>query len=251
MKTFQGALPILLLAGALCSAHSSPVCSNECQSTIIKLQQRVVELQRLLSKCESTFFLNPQRSPLAASHSRLSTMARIGADMEEHLRGLASRRLLQSPAGRTFHTSRRKGLADVPTDYSPAAAPEQRRTREGEAVVRLGLLLAMTTSAKYVAGAATLAIAAINADPSLMQGRRLEYIHADSGCNAIQGVTAMRELLEAAKPVHGVIGAGCSSACESTGFLTAERGLPQVGAVLFRQRPCRVRSHVPAAWPPV
>ena len=101
--------------------------------------------------------------------------------------------------------------------------------------MRLGLLLAMTGSAvgKYYAGAATLAIAAINADPSLMKGRRLEYIYADAGCNAIQGVSAALELLRAAKPIHGVIGAGCSSACESTGFLTAEAGLAQVGAVLF------------------
>ena len=100
--------------------------------------------------------------------------------------------------------------------------------------MRLGLLLAMTGSAvgKYYAGAATLAIAAINADPSLMKGRRLEYIYADAGCNAIQGVSAALELLRAAKP-SGVIGAGCSSACESTGFLTAEAGLAQVGAVLF------------------
>ena len=63
--------------------------------------------------------------------------------------------------------------------------------------MRLGLLLAMTGSAagKYYAGAATLAIAAINADPSFMKGRRLEYIYADAGCNAIQGVNAALELL--------------------------------------------------------
>ena len=81
-------------------------------------------------------------------------------------------------------------------------------------------------SSKYIAGAFTLAINDINADP--LQGRRFEYIYADSGCGPITGVAAMQELLHAAKPIHGVIGAGCSGACESTAFLTAERGLPQV-----------------------
>ena len=120
--------------------------------------------------------------------------------------------------------------------------------------MRLGLLLAMTGSAvgKYYAGAATLAIAAINADPSLMKGRRLEYIYADAGCNAIQGVSAALELLRAAKPIHGVIGAGCSSVCESTGFLTAKTGLLRLALFcLFCFAKCCAKcSHMSAAWPP-
>ena len=101
--------------------------------------------------------------------------------------------------------------------------------RSGDkAVVRLGLLLPMTAAGKYIRGAATLAIAEINADPSIMQGRRLEYLWADSGCNPIAGLRAIRELLLDAKPIHGVIGAACSSACEAIAFVTAERGLPQV-----------------------
>ena len=94
--------------------------------------------------------------------------------------------------------------------------------------MRLGLLLPMTPAGKYIRGAATLAIAEINADPSIMQGRRLEYLWADSGCNPIAGLRAIQELLFGAKPIHGVIGAGCSSACEVIAFVTAERGLPQV-----------------------
>ena len=86
----------------------------------------------------------------------------------------------------------------------------------------------MTPAGKYIRGAATLAIAEINADPSIMQGRRLEYLWADSGCNPIAGLRAIRELLLDAKPIHGVIGAACSSACEAIAFVTAERGLPQV-----------------------
>ena len=38
----------------------------------------------------------------------------------------------------------------------------------------------------------------------------------------------MQELLRAEEPIHGVVGPGCSSACEATAFLTAERGLTQV-----------------------
>ena len=94
--------------------------------------------------------------------------------------------------------------------------------------MRLGLLLPMTAAGKYIRGAATLAIAEINADLSIMQGRRLEYLYADSGCSPIAGLRAIQELLLDAKPIHGVIGAGCSSACEVIAFVTAERGLPQV-----------------------
>ena len=94
--------------------------------------------------------------------------------------------------------------------------------------MRLGLLLPMTAAGKYIRGAATLAIAEINADLSIMQGRRLEYLYADSGCSPIAGLRAIQELLLDAKPIHGVIGAGCSSACEAVAFVTAERGLPQV-----------------------
>ena len=94
--------------------------------------------------------------------------------------------------------------------------------------MRLGLLVDMTAAGKYIRGAATLAIAEINADPSIMQGRKLEYLWADSGCNPITGLRAIQELLLDAKPIHGVIGAGCSSACEVIAFVTAERGLPQV-----------------------
>ena len=98
-----------------------------------------------------------------------------------------------------------------------------------EAVVRLGFMLPMTGVGQVtqsIVGAATLAIADINANPSFMRGRRLEYIWADSGCNSIKGVKAAQELLAA--EIHGIIGAACSSACEPAAFLTAARGLPQV-----------------------
>ena len=60
---------------------------------------------------------------------------------------------------------------------------KQDRRAGGEDVVRLGLLLPMTgwSAGKYIAGAATLAINKINEDQSLMRGRRLDYIWANSG----------------------------------------------------------------------
>ena len=131
-----------------------------------------------------------------------------------------------------LRTRPENGPPEVPADNPSGArgAVPDRRTTAGETVVRVGLILPMTgtPTSKHIAGAATLAIADINADPLLMQGRRLEYICADSGCNAITGVTAIQELLHDTRPIHGVIGGGCSSACESAAFLTAERGIPQV-----------------------
>ena len=70
---------------------------------IIQLQQRVDELQQLLSQCDPEFLLDPTGSPRYTSHSRLS---RSGADFKgQHLLGLESRRLLQSPADRTSRSS--------------------------------------------------------------------------------------------------------------------------------------------------
>ena len=73
-------------------------------------------------------------------------------------------------------------------------------------VVRLGLLLPMSgwSAGKYTAGAATLAIADINADDKLMAGRRLEYIWEDSGCSSSKGISAMSKLLERQSQLSGV-----------------------------------------------
>ena len=77
-----------------------------------------------------------------------------------------------------------------------------------------------------VAGAAALAVERVNADKSLLPGRRLEYSAADSGCSAQQGLKAMGKLL--AGSVDAVIGPGCSSACEVTGYLSGGQGIPQI-----------------------
>ena len=64
------------------------------------------------------------------------------------------------------------------------------------------------------AGAAPLAVERVNADRTLLPGRRLEYSWANSGCSAPQGLVAMGELLGGKNRIDAVIGPGCSSACE-------------------------------------
>ena len=116
--------------------------------------------------------------------------------------------------------------------HASHASREQRRLLQepaGTDIVRLGLLLPMSgwSAGKFITGAATLAIADANSAGILPPGRRLEYAWQDSGCNAIKGISALVALLEG-PPIHGIIGASCSSACESTAFLAAGRELPQV-----------------------
>ena len=210
MKTVQIACMLIGFGflATVYSVQSLRVRSNECQSTIIKLQDRITDLERLLWECDSRFRAHP-RSHMEGRMQRFQGSER------------RSRQLLQS--------SDEDGLAKVPANDSQGVASDA-QTTGGEAVVRLGLLLALTgvVAGKYVVGAATLAIADINTDPSLMQGRKIEYIYADSGCSSLTGVTGMEELLQTDKPINAVIGTTCSSACESVAFLTAARGLPQV-----------------------
>ena len=78
------------------------------------------------------------------------------------------------------------------------------------------------------AGAAALAVERVNADKTLLRGRRLEYSWADSGCSAQQGLVGMGKLLGGASRVDAVIGPGCSSACEATSYLVGGQGLAQL-----------------------
>ena len=78
------------------------------------------------------------------------------------------------------------------------------------------------------AGAAALAVERVNADKTLLPGRRLEYSWADSGCSAPQGLAAMGELLEGGSRVDAVIGPGCAAACEATSYLSEGQGIPQI-----------------------
>ena len=241
------ALPLaIFLVAASNLVRSSPVCPGECQSTITALQHEITELRHQILEFE--------RRLSACNSRRLSATTKTGKDTERRREGFVaesmqqSRQLLQRAAdpisydGFTSWNIPAEGSAD----YS-----SRDLTDHQEEVVRLGLLLPMTGSSigKYIAGAATLAISDINADPSLMQGRKLEYVYADSGCNSITGVKAMQKLLRADQPIHGVIGGGCSSACEAVAFLTAERGVPQVSPLSCARSMvrCAALCHIVAA----
>ena len=81
---------------------------------------------------------------------------------------------------------------------------------------------------KRVAGAAALAVERVNADKTLLRGRRLEYSWGDSGCSAQQGLAAMGELLGGASTVDVVIGPACSATCEVTSYLLGGQKIPQI-----------------------
>ena len=79
-----------------------------------------------------------------------------------------------------------------------------------------------------IAGAAALAVKKVNDDRTLLPGRKLEFRWADSGCSAKQGLKAMGKLLQGESRIDAVIGPGCSSACEVTGYLSGGQGIPQI-----------------------
>ena len=81
---------------------------------------------------------------------------------------------------------------------------------------------------KRVAGAAALAVERVNADEALLPRLKLEYSWADSGCSAQQGLAAMGQLLLGASRIDAVIGPGCSTGCEVTGYLAAGQKIPQI-----------------------
>jgi hypothetical protein len=110
-------------------------------------------------------------------------------------------------------------------------------------VLKIGLLLPITGSWKAgrtIPGAAALAVQAINADPSLLGGMRVELTFEDVGCRTYQAVTGVQNLLSDTK-IDAIFGpgklsqtsgsdldqfmvplsmspscAGCEEACEAT-----------------------------------
>ena len=102
--------------------------------------------------------------------------------------------------------------------------------------IHLALLLPVSGSwdvGTRVAGAAALAVERVNADLTLLPGRKLEYSWADSGCSAQQGLTAIGELLARQGRIDAVIGPGCSTACEVTSYLSGGQNIAQVQIFLF------------------
>ena len=96
--------------------------------------------------------------------------------------------------GHRVHEARTRGLLE--SGNATAGPPGTATTRHfakcrshtpriaGAAVVRLGLLLPMSgwAAGLLTVGAATLAIADINANPTLLPGVRLEFKWRDDGC---------------------------------------------------------------------
>ena len=106
-------------------------------------------------------------------------------------------------------------------------------------VLKIGLLLPITglwKAGRTIPGAAALAVQAINADPSLLGGMRVEFVFEDGGCKTYKAVTGLQKLLSDPKldaifgpgtqserflscmvPITlASSGAGCDEACEAT-----------------------------------
>ena len=78
-------------------------------------------------------------------------------------------------------------------------------------------------------GAIALAVDALNARGDLVGGRRIVYSYnmGEVGCDRFQAGAALTKMLDEG-PVDAVIGPDCSLACESTAYITAVRGIPQI-----------------------
>lgn len=96
---------------------------------------------------------------------------------------------------------------------------------------RLGIMLPVTGDWKLgrtLAGAAKLAIDAVNADPDILQAKTLEYAWADSGCASAKALAEYEAMKQDDGPFDAMIGPGCSRACEVTAHLTAGLNIPQI-----------------------
>ena len=119
---------------------------------------------------------------------------------------------------------------DLPLHLPLRSCSISKDVLNAEKPVRFALLLPMTGLWKVgakIAGAAALAVEKVNADKALLPGRRFEYLWADSGCSAKQGLAAMGQLLGEAM-IDVVIGPGCSSACEVTSYLSSGQNTSQI-----------------------
>ncbi len=98
--------------------------------------------------------------------------------------------------------------------------------------VRVGILLPLSGTwpegdrkGSIIAGAAMLAVQAVNSEPALLDGKELVYTWKDSGCNSLQSMLATSQL---DGQLDAVIGPACSSGCESSAYLLLKRNIPQV-----------------------
>ena len=100
-----------------------------------------------------------------------------------------------------------------------------------EEPIHFALLVPMTSAGMVqwgpkIIGSAALAVTRVNADPTLLPGRVLQFSWADSGCSPQQALAAMGKMLRGERTISAVIGPGCSSACEATSSVLPK--IPQI-----------------------
>jgi hypothetical protein len=83
-----------------------------------------------------------------------------------------------------------------------------------------------TSSARPLLGAVAFAIDAVN-NLAILGGKKLEFVWKEVRCDSSAGSAALSQMLDAG-PIDAVIGPDCDVSCESTGFLTAGRRIPQI-----------------------
>lgn len=112
----------------------------------------------------------------------------------------------------------------------------------GSNVVRVGVLLPLSGSWKRgdargtrIAGAVMLAVQDVNSDLSLLDGKTLQYVYADSGCGSLESMDALKSLesMDANtsltdRPLDAVMGPACSLGCESSAYSLRKSKIPQV-----------------------
>lgn len=95
-------------------------------------------------------------------------------------------------------------------------------------LLRIAVLVPMLRQS--IVGAAVLAVDDANRNSSLLAGKRLIYTWMPVRCEDSYGATnAISQMFEKfPSEIDAVIGPDCSAACESSGYLTAARNIPQI-----------------------
>ena len=119
-----------------------------------------------------------------------------------------------------------------PGECSDCSASSNPEPAEESNIITIGALLPLSggwPGGRTVAGALALAVDDVNNNPEMLHGKRLEYVYADDGCEASVSLTAASEMLSPQKRgIVALIGPACSTACETTGFLTKGLNTAQI-----------------------
>ncbi len=97
--------------------------------------------------------------------------------------------------------------------------------------VRIAVLLPMSGAwpvGPLLIGALALAVRDVNADPTILHGKRLEYVWRDDGCDRLTSLAEFSDMLGRFGPIDGLIGPGCDKGCEITATLAESNNIPQI-----------------------